>query len=139
MPKKGQVAVTWTEPGAWVESREFDLKTCVLSTLGEGPYTNRQGLTVLVVEYGPDVQVPSHRHEAPYCSVVVRGEIEITRQWHQPGSIRLVQGGSVYGPLRAGPAGATVIEIFGNGDVTRIPAQRSSISEGETDERDGLA
>ena len=41
--------------------------------------------------------------------------IEVTRRNHEVGSIRVVNQGTVYGPLIAGPDGCTVIDVFATG------------------------
>lgn len=67
---------------------------------------------VAVIEYAPNITVRPHTHPSDYCSIVVRGSVEVTRQQHGVGSIRFVKAGTVYGPLVAGPEGTTLIDIF---------------------------
>ncbi len=72
------------------------------------------------VRYTPGARIPPHWHASDYCSIVVDGEIEITRRRHGPGSIRLVKAGTAYGPLVVGPSGCRVIDVFA--DHTGIAA-----------------
>lgn len=67
---------------------------------------------IVVVEYAPGTVIPSHHHESDYFSMVLRGDIEITRRRESPGSMRYVRATTVYGPLVVGPEGCTVLEVF---------------------------
>lgn len=118
---KGQRMVTWTEPGEWTYDPEKRLRHARL-TLGvddEGAAT-----TILVVQYEPGSEVGVHSHGTDYCSIVVEGSIEVTRREHSVGSMRVVNADTAYGPLRAGPEGCTVIDVFasGRGDATKSMA-----------------
>jgi hypothetical protein len=53
-----------------------------------------------------------HHHATDYISIVIDGEIEVTRKRHGVGDVRMVKAGTAYGPLKAGPQGCKVIEIF---------------------------
>lgn len=118
--KKGQRFLTWDEPGDWKHDPDQKLSYVSLR-MGEDE-TGAAG-TVLIVKYEPGSLVAPHYHHADYCSVVVEGSIEVTRRNHEVGSIRIVNAGTVYGPLVAGPEGATVIEFFATGlpDPSRSP------------------
>lgn len=110
--RKGQRSFTWDEPGEWTHDPVKKLAYCSvpLQTDERGTAT-----TVLIVKYEPGSQVGPHYHHADYCSVVVEGSIEVTRRTHEVGSMRVVNAGTVYGPLVAGPDGCTVIEVFATG------------------------
>ena len=118
LPVKGQRMFTWAEPGEWITDSAQHLSYC-WSELG----VDDQGAstTVMVVRYEPGSEVRPHYHDLDYCSIVVEGAIEVTRQHHGVGSMRLVKAGTAYGPLRAGPDGCTVIDVFatGQGDSTK--------------------
>ena len=75
----------------------------------------RQRIADLMVRYDPGSEVPVHFHDSDYCSLVVDGSIEITRKVHEVGSVRIVKAGTAYGPLKVGPQGCTVIDIFAAG------------------------
>jgi hypothetical protein len=68
-----------------------------------------------VVRFAPGAQIPVHRHECDYCSVVVKGWLDVGRHREDVGSIRIVTAGTAYGPLVAGPEGCTVLDIFSEG------------------------
>jgi hypothetical protein len=67
---------------------------------------------VFIVKYGPNYLNPPHSHDTDYCSLVIEGSIEIARKTFGRGSIRFVKAETTYGPIIAGPDGATVIEFF---------------------------
>lgn len=110
--KKGQRTFTWDNPGEWKRDPEKKL-SYVTMPMGEDE-TGAAGL-ILVVKYDPGSFVGPHFHHSDYCSAVVQGSIEVTRQNHGVGSMRIVNAGTSYGPLIAGPEGCTVIEFFATG------------------------
>ena len=77
-----------------------------------GDEANPRRPLVGVIDYAPNTQIPVHSHDTDYVSIVVDGEIEITRRVHHRGSIRIVRGGTAYGPMKAGPTGCRVLEVF---------------------------
>jgi hypothetical protein len=78
-----------------------------------------QGSSVLIdiVEYEPNAVVPARYHLVDCASVVVRGAVEIADEVEQVGSARFRTAGTGYGPLRAGPEGCTIIDVFALGDL----------------------
>jgi anti-sigma factor ChrR (cupin superfamily) len=110
--KKGQRFLTWDEPGEW---KHDPVKKLSYSTVQLGVDDRGAATTMLVVKYEPGSVVGPHYHHCDYCSVVVEGSIEVTRRNHEVGSIRVVDAGTAYGPLVAGPEGCTVIEVFATG------------------------
>jgi quercetin dioxygenase-like cupin family protein len=115
---KGQIFLTWRETDEWEEVPELKLRYRSVSFGAEGQETR-----AVMVRYEPGSEVPVHYHPSDYCSIVVDGSIEITRRTHEVGSVRLVKGGTAYGPLRVGDDGCTVIDIFAAGEqgVTYLP------------------
>jgi quercetin dioxygenase-like cupin family protein len=110
--KKGQRFLTWNEPGEW---KHDPVQKLSYVSLPMGEDESGAAGTVLIVKYEPGSIVAPHYHHSDYCSVVVEGSIEVTRRNHETGSIRIVNAGTVYGPLVAGPEGATLIEFFATG------------------------
>ena len=117
---KGQRSVSWDEPGEWTYDAEKMLHYSMLPMIVDEEGPAMQGV---VLKYEPGSEVAPHYHETDYFSIVVKGSMEITRRHHGVGSVRFVKGGTVYGPLRAGPEGCTVIDIFATGtpDPTKNP------------------
>jgi hypothetical protein len=98
-----------------VETAEFHdtiLGRSMLMDIGDPGDSTRP--LVSVVKYAPHAEVPVHYHDTDYVSIVLDGEIEVTRKLHRIGDIRMVKKGTAYGPLRAGAAGCTVFEVFAN-------------------------
>lgn len=108
---KGQLNFTWKETSEWQEVPDLKLRFKSVQFGDVGQETQ-----AVVVRYEPGSEVPVHHHPSDYCSVVLEGSIEITRQVHEPGSIRVVKAGTAYGPLRVGPKGCTVLDIFAAGE-----------------------
>lgn len=77
-----------------------------------GDADNPRRPVVGVIKYAPGAEVPVHYHNTDYVSIVIEGEIEVTRKRHGVGAVRVVKQGTAYGPLKAGPDGCRVIEVF---------------------------
>jgi len=109
---KGQRMVTWDEPGEWIVDPVKRLKHCAIPL---GVDERGAATLMLIVKYEAGSHVDPHFHHSDYASIVVDGSIEVTRRNHEVGSIRVVNAGTVYGPLVAGPDGCTVVEVFATG------------------------
>ena len=105
-PPKSQVNTTWEE----LDFLDTMLGNAALFDIGDPDNEHRPA--VVMVEYAPGAQVPPHHHGCDYLSYVIAGELEVTRVTHGAGSIRVVRAGTAYGPLRGGPEGARVLEVF---------------------------
>jgi hypothetical protein len=103
--------VSWDEPGEWVTD---PVKKLHYSQMGLGNDDDPATL-ILVVKYDAGAEVGVHYHGCDYCSIVVEGSIEVTRRVHGVGSMRFVKANTAYGPLKAGPEGCTVIDVFATG------------------------
>jgi quercetin dioxygenase-like cupin family protein len=113
-PAKSQVSTTWDE----LEFLDTMLGNAALFDIGD--VDNEHRPAVVMVDYAPGAEVPPHHHDCDYLSYVIAGELVVTRATHGPGSIRVVRAGTAYGPLRAGPEGARVLEVFA--DRSRLMA-----------------
>jgi len=99
--------------------------------------------TVMQVHYPPNFHVPPHTHNVAYAEIVVAGTVEVTRRSYGPGDIRVVGAGTGYGPVVAGPDGATVIIVFDGRDWPHVPLKAGAEGEAEagfpaTPERESL-
>jgi hypothetical protein len=72
--------------------------------------------SVYKVIFPPNSTVGSHSHESDSADIFVEGSQKINGRWYYAGDIRVVKGGTVYGPLVTGPEGATVLVVFANGN-----------------------
>jgi quercetin dioxygenase-like cupin family protein len=109
---KGQRVLSWDEPGEWIVDPDKRLKHCAIRL---GVDERGAATMMLIVKYEPGSRVEPHYHHSDYASIVVEGSIEVTRRNETVGSIRVVNAGTVYGPLVAGPEGCTVVEVFATG------------------------
>src|SRR5690606_15404930 len=71
--------------------------------------------------FPPNCTVSAHTHNADYIELILEGSQKVGRTWYGPGDIRVVDGGTVYGPLVTGPDGVTVLVIFNGADVEARP------------------
>lgn len=74
----------------------------------------------------PNCHVDPHTHAGDYCEIVLAGTQQISGQWYKAGDVRVVKGGTRYGPLIAGPEGCTVMIIFPNGEWEPIPVREAA-------------
>jgi quercetin dioxygenase-like cupin family protein len=84
-------------------------------------------ITLAVVELAPDAVVPGHQHEAEQLGIVIEGLVQFTlgeeRRTLGPGGTWRIPS-NVPHQVTAGPAGATVIDVFSppRGDWDALPA-----------------
>lgn len=128
--EKGFLDTSWDEL-AFIDS---PLGRAALIDIGDDDGRTRP--LVAAVHYPPDAEVPPHYHDTDYCSFIIEGEIEVTRRVHRAGDVRVVKKGTVYGPLKAGPNGCKVIEVFA--DRTGIQATFLNIDEHQRSELDSI-
>lgn len=121
-PRRRQRHVDWRAPETWSHHSTLALKSGRY-WIGDEAEGNR--VLLAIIDYEPGAEVDAHAHLVDYASVVLRGSIEVTRKVEGVGSMRLVDAGTGYGPLRAGPEGCTVLDIFamGDSDASAITAQ----------------
>ncbi len=85
--------------------------------------------TVFKVFYPPGCYVEAHTHECDYTEIVLEGSQRVGAVWHHAGDIRIGLANRGYGPLLAGPEGATVLFFFADG---RWPAIAIGKNDGST-------
>jgi len=71
--------------------------------------------TVFKVFYPPECYVEAHTHECDYTEIILEGSQKVGATWHKAGDIRIGLANRGYGPLLAGPEGATVLFMFKDG------------------------
>jgi len=77
-----------------------------------GDDDDEQAPVVLIGTWPPGATVGPHSHVSDYAEIIIAGSQQVTRRWHHAGDVRIVKGGTTYGPLVAGPEGVTVLIIF---------------------------
>ena len=60
----------------------------------------------------PDLEWAAHCHDTETITVVVEGSVRVGTKWYGPGSVRVQERGSVYGPGRTGPDGAKTVVFY---------------------------
>ncbi len=85
--------------------------------------------TVFRVYYPPNCKVEAHTHECDYTEILLEGSQRVGATWHQAGDVRIGLANRGYGPLVAGPEGATVLFLFADG---RWPAITIGNNDGST-------
>jgi mannose-6-phosphate isomerase-like protein (cupin superfamily) len=88
--------------------------------LGEDPH----GPCAITFHLEPNLEFAAHYHDTDQCFVVLEGSIRVGRTWYGPGSVRVQNAGSVYGPVLSGPEGCEAISFYG--DRSAIPDQFAS-------------
>ena len=86
--------------------------------------------SIFKVIFPPNSTVGPHYHESDSTDIFLEGSQKINGRWYRAGEIRVVKGGTVYGPLVTGPDGATLLVVFANGnkDAT-MPVRPGSVVE----------
>jgi mannose-6-phosphate isomerase-like protein (cupin superfamily) len=88
--------------------------------MGEDP----RGPCAVVFHLEPNLEFAAHYHDTDQCFVVLEGSIRVGRTWFGPGSVRVQNAGSVYGPVLSGPTGCEAISFYG--DRSALPDQFAS-------------
>lgn len=79
------------------------------------------GPLMVVQVVPPNLDFAAHYHDTDYSTIVLQGALRVGRAWCRAGHVRVQDAGSVYGPLRSGPEGATVVSFYG--DRAALPDQ----------------
>jgi hypothetical protein len=103
------------DPG--LEGEPFGMTTL---NMGDDP----DGPVAVLFSMPPNLEFAAHYHETDQCFVVLEGSWRIGRTWYGPGSVRVQDAGSVYGPGVVGPDGLKAISFYG--DRTKLPDQYAS-------------
>jgi hypothetical protein len=77
---------------------------------------------VHLTEYEPHHEEPRHRHPEDEVLTIFEGEIEVEGQVHKAPSVLYVGRGTLYGPLKAGAAGAKFFRVAWNETLLAEPA-----------------
>jgi len=124
LARRGHVALSWDaiEPAR--------LPNGVLTSMYRvGMPDKESSPTVFKVYFPPDCFIEAHTHDCDYSEIILEGSQKVGNQWHYPGDIRIGLANRGYGPLVAGPEGATVLFIFADG---RWPALTIGKNDGST-------
>ena len=92
-----------------VERQESPVGDAGFWQLGDAQDAERPGF--MHVRWGPNEGAPEHRHASWTANVVLRGRLEIGGETYEAGAVCVIEPDVWYGPLRAGPEGAEILEI----------------------------
>ena len=122
--RKGHLAFNWDDLD------EVELPSGIRTRMYRiGDPADESSPTVFKVYYPPDCFVEAHTHECDYTEIIVEGSQKVGATWHHAGDIRIGLAHRGYGPLVAGPEGATVLFMFKDG---RWPAITIGNNDGST-------
>ena len=114
----------------WDDLDQITLPTGVVtSTFRVGLPDQDASPTVFKVYFPPGCVVEAHTHDCDYTEILLEGTQRVGATWHKAGDIRIGLANRGYGPLVAGPEGATVLFMFADG---RWPALTLGNNDGST-------
>ena len=116
LDKRGHVVTSWAEIGAMTLPT-----TAVASMYRIGLPDNPQAPTVFKMWFPPGCTIEVHTHACDYSEIILEGSQKVGNKWLYPGDIRIGLANRGYGPLVAGPEGASVLVIFATGAWPGIP------------------
>jgi quercetin dioxygenase-like cupin family protein len=126
----------WQRSTSWTQLGFVDLPDgSRVSSVRVGEEDDPDSPLLLMMRFPPNGRVPVHSHETDYAEVVLEGTQYVGRRLHHAGDVRVVKAGTAYGPLVAGPEGATVLVIFRD---SRWRGQSTHSSDAEELRRDIL-
>ena len=124
LSRKGHIAFSWDELD------KVELPTGVVTSMYRvGDPSDEASPTVFKVFFPPDSYVEAHTHDCDYTEIILEGTQRVGATWHKAGDIRVGLANRGYGPLVAGPDGATVLFMFKDG---RWPAITIGNNDGST-------
>jgi anti-sigma factor ChrR (cupin superfamily) len=74
--------------------------------------TNPGAPMVILSRFEPGAQVGAHTHAANYFEYIIEGAQTVGKTTFKAGDVRVVKGGTGYGPITVGPDGCTVLIVF---------------------------
>jgi len=124
LQRKGHAAFRWED------LEQITLPTGVETCLYRvGDPKDEASPTVFRVYYPPGCLIEAHTHACDYTEIIISGSQRVGAEWHHAGDVRLGLANRGYGPLEAGPEGATVLFMFADG---RWPAITLGNNDGST-------
>jgi anti-sigma factor ChrR (cupin superfamily) len=89
---------------------------------------NSKSPMVSIVDFPPGVELSPHTHSSDYLEYVISGDITVGKIRYVEGDIRVVKGGTGYGPLQVGDQGCKAMIVFSDGSahaVENLPRPRT--------------
>ncbi len=76
--------------------------------------------SMILSTFEPGTHVPAHTHDTNYFEYIIEGEQTVGKQIFRKGDVRLVKGGTGYGPIVVGSSGCTVLIVFEDGSRSML-------------------
>ena len=86
-----------------------------------GDEESKASPNVFISDWPPNTEADPHTHAVDYFEYVISGTQRVGKQWFKAGDIRIVRGGTNYGPLVSGPEGCRVMVMFAGSAWEPIP------------------
>lgn len=116
LSKFGHIVTSWDDIGA------AELPNGVRTSMYRvGLHTDDDAPTVFKVYFPPHCEVETHTHACDYTEIVLQGSQKVGNKWLYPGDIRVGMAHKGYGPLVAGPEGATILFVFATHEWPALP------------------
>jgi hypothetical protein len=112
---------------SWAELTTQESMGTVYGSFAVGDEDDVSAPRVFRGVFPPGCRLEPHSHACDYAEIILEGSQKVGRRWYRQGDVRIVRARTVYGPLIAGPQGATVMVVFRNADYRARPAGRSDV------------
>ena len=121
LARRGHVVTSWDKIGS------LTLPTGAVTQMYRiGLPDDAASPTVFKVHFPPGCTIEAHTHACDYSEIVLEGSQKVGERWLHAGDVRVGLANRGYGPLVAGPEGATVLVIFADGRWPGIPLGRGT-------------
>ncbi len=77
--------------------------------------SNPHAPNVILTIFNAGAEVPPHTHDCNYFEYIIEGSQTVGKTIFRKGDVRLVKGGTGYGPIKVGSDGCTVLIVFEDG------------------------
>jgi anti-sigma factor ChrR (cupin superfamily) len=74
--------------------------------------TNAASPSIIISRFAPGASVAAHTHASNYFEYILKGDQMVGKKVFRAGDVRIVEGGTGYGPIKVGPEGCTVLIVF---------------------------
>lgn len=127
--RRGHIVTSWDEIGS------IELPTSAVATMYRiGLPDKESSPTVFKMWFPPGCTIEPHTHACDYSEIILEGSQKVGNKWLYPGNIRIGLANRGYGPLVAGPEGASVLVIFADGRWPGVTLGKNDGSTLGTDE-----
>ena len=121
LKRRGHIVTSWDEIGS------IELPTTAVATMYRiGLPDEESSPTVFKMWFPPGCTIEVHTHACDYSEIILEGSQKVGNKWLYPGNIRIGLANRGYGPLVAGPEGASVLVIFADGRWPGLPLGKNN-------------